>query len=97
MPNHFHLVVQPATDAALSLFIQWWMTSHVCAIISNTEAVGMWQGRSNQEFSDSARRTSPYHSPLFPSQSSPRWLSRARHGLALVKPSISETPIERLQ
>ena len=29
MPNHFHLIVQPATDAALSPFMQWWMTSHV--------------------------------------------------------------------
>ena len=29
MPNHFHLVAQPATQAALSSFMQWWMTSHV--------------------------------------------------------------------
>jgi REP element-mobilizing transposase RayT len=29
MPNHFHLVVQPATEAALSAFMQWWMKSHV--------------------------------------------------------------------
>ena len=28
IPNHFHLVVQPATVAALSGFMQWWMTSH---------------------------------------------------------------------
>jgi hypothetical protein len=27
MPNHFHLIVQPATEAALSPFMQWWMTS----------------------------------------------------------------------
>ena len=25
IPNHFHLVVQPVTDAALSPFMQWWM------------------------------------------------------------------------
>lgn len=29
MPNHFHLVLQPATVNALSPFMQWWMTSHV--------------------------------------------------------------------
>lgn len=29
IPNHFHLVVQPATEAALSPFMQWWMTGHV--------------------------------------------------------------------
>jgi Transposase and inactivated derivatives len=29
MPNHFHLVVQPATDVGLSPSMQWWMTSHV--------------------------------------------------------------------
>ena len=29
IPNHVHLVVQPATEGALSPFMQWWMTSHV--------------------------------------------------------------------
>lgn len=29
MPNHFHLVLQPATETTLSPFMQWWMTSHV--------------------------------------------------------------------
>jgi putative transposase len=28
MPNHFHLVLQPATAVTLSSFMQWWMTSH---------------------------------------------------------------------
>jgi putative transposase len=28
MPNHFHLVVQPATEATLCSFMQWLMTSH---------------------------------------------------------------------
>ncbi len=27
MPNHFHLVVQPANEATLSPFMQWWMTT----------------------------------------------------------------------
>lgn len=29
MPNHLHLVVQPATESTLSPFMQWWLTSHV--------------------------------------------------------------------
>jgi len=29
VPNHFHLVAQPVTEATLSPFMQWWMTSHV--------------------------------------------------------------------
>src|SRR5688500_12840220 len=28
MPNHFHLVVEPADQTALSQFMQWLLTSH---------------------------------------------------------------------
>lgn len=46
MPNHFHLVVQPATDAALSSFMQWWMTSHVRRYHQHYRSSGhVWQGR----------------------------------------------------
>ena len=46
MPNHFHLIVQPATDAALSLFMQWWMTSHVRRYHRHYRSHGhVWQGR----------------------------------------------------
>jgi putative transposase len=46
MPNHFHLVVQPATDTGLSPFMQWWMTSHVRRYHRHYRSHGhVWQGR----------------------------------------------------
>ena len=46
MPNHFHLVVQPATEATLSPFMQWWMTSHVRRYHQHYRSTGhVWQGR----------------------------------------------------
>jgi len=46
MPNHFHLVVQPATEATLSSFMQWWMTSHVRRYHQHYRSHGhVWQGR----------------------------------------------------
>ena len=46
MPNHFHLVVQPATEATLSPFMQWWMTSHVRRYHKHYRSHGhVWQGR----------------------------------------------------
>ena len=46
MPNHFHLVLQPATDGALSPFMQWWLTSHVRRYHRHYRSHGhVWQGR----------------------------------------------------
>jgi putative transposase len=46
MSNHFHLVVQPATEATLSPFMQWWMTSHVRRYHRHYRSHGhVWQGR----------------------------------------------------
>ena len=46
MPNHFHLVVQPPTVAALSGFMQCWMTSHVRRYHRHYRSHGhVWQGR----------------------------------------------------
>jgi putative transposase len=46
MPNHFHLVAQPETQAALSSFMQWWMTSHVRRYHQHYQSHGhIWQGR----------------------------------------------------
>ena len=46
MPNHFHLVVQPATAAALSGFMQWWMTSHARRYHRHYRIHGhVWHGR----------------------------------------------------
>ncbi len=46
MPNHFHLVVQPVTETALSSFMQWWMTSHVRRYHQHYRSHGhVWQGR----------------------------------------------------
>jgi len=46
MLNHFHLVVQPATEATLSPFMQWWMTSHVRRYHRHYRSTGhVWQGR----------------------------------------------------
>lgn len=45
-PNHFHVVLQPATEAALSPFMQWWMTSHVRRYHRHYRSHGhIWQGR----------------------------------------------------
>ena len=46
MPNHFHLVVQPASGSALSPFMQWWLTSHVRRYHQHYGGGGhVWQGR----------------------------------------------------
>jgi putative transposase len=46
MPNHFHLVLQPATADALSPIMQWWMTSHVRRYHRHYRSHGhVWQGR----------------------------------------------------
>lgn len=46
MPNHFHLVLQPARGSALSPFMQWWMTSHVRRYHRHYHSHGhVWQGR----------------------------------------------------
>ena len=46
MPNHFHLVLQPTHSAAISPFMQWWMTSHVRRYHRHYHSHGhVWQGR----------------------------------------------------
>jgi putative transposase len=46
MPNHFHLVVEPAHPTALSQFMQWLMTSHVRRYHQHYGTSGhVWQGR----------------------------------------------------
>ncbi|MBI2298530.1 MAG: transposase [Armatimonadetes bacterium] len=46
MPNHFHLVLQPALDGALSPFMQWLMTAHVRRYHRRHGGGGhVWQGR----------------------------------------------------
>ncbi|SLM49791.1 conserved protein of unknown function [Nitrospira japonica] len=46
MPNHFHVVVQPAAEAVLSSSMQWWMTSHVRRYHRHYRTHGhVWQGR----------------------------------------------------
>ena len=46
MPNHFHLIVQPAEGAPVSAFMQWWMTSHVRRYHEHYRSHGhIWQGR----------------------------------------------------
>jgi putative transposase len=46
MPNHFYLVLQPATEATLSTFMQWWMTCHVRRYHQHYRSHGhVWQGR----------------------------------------------------
>ncbi len=43
MPNHFHLVVEPAHQTALSQFMQWLLTSHVRRYYGTSGHI--WQGR----------------------------------------------------
>jgi len=46
MPNHFHLVVEPAHQTALSQFMQWLLTSHVRRYHKHYGGSGhIWQGR----------------------------------------------------
>ncbi len=46
MPNHFHAVLKPRTEGALSAFMQWWMTAHVRWQHSRSGGSGhLWQGR----------------------------------------------------
>lgn len=46
MPNHFHLVVEPAHQTALSQFMQWLLTSHVRRYHKHYGSSGhVWQGR----------------------------------------------------
>jgi REP-associated tyrosine transposase len=46
MPNHFHLVLEPAHQAALSQFMQWLLTSHVRRYHKHSGSTGhIWQGR----------------------------------------------------
>jgi putative transposase len=46
MPNHFHLVLEPAYRTALSEFMQWLLTSNVRRYHKHYGASGhIWQGR----------------------------------------------------
>lgn len=46
MPNHFHLVLQPADQNTLSKFMQWLLTSHVRRYHRHYQSSGhIWQGR----------------------------------------------------
>jgi len=46
MPNHFHLVLEPADQTALSQFMQWLLTSHVRRYHKHYGTSGhIWQGR----------------------------------------------------
>ena len=45
MPNHFHLVVEPAHPTALSQFMQWRLTT-TCAVITSIMVAAVTFGRS---------------------------------------------------
>ena len=46
MPNHFHLVLEPTHQTALSQFMQWLLTSHVRRYHKHYGGSGhVWQGR----------------------------------------------------
>ena len=46
MPNHFHLVLEPAHQTSLSQFMQWLLTSHVRRYHKHYGSSGhIWQGR----------------------------------------------------
>ena len=40
MPNHFHLVLQPGTDQALSDFMEWVTGQYACTFRHRTDTVG---------------------------------------------------------
>lgn len=46
MPNHFHFVLEPSHEKALSQFMQWLLTSHVRRYHKHYGGSGhIWQGR----------------------------------------------------
>ena len=46
MPNHFHLVVQPAADGDLSTWMHWLLNTHVRRYHQHHGSTGhIWQGR----------------------------------------------------
>ena len=46
MPSHFHVVLQPVTDKALSSFMRWWQTSYARWYHQHHRSRGhLWQGR----------------------------------------------------
>jgi len=46
MPNHFHLVLEPPHQTALSQFMKWLLTSHVRRYHKHSGSSGhIWQGR----------------------------------------------------
>jgi putative transposase len=46
MPNHFHFVIEPSDERALSRFMQWLLTSHVRRYHRHYGGSGhVWQGR----------------------------------------------------
>lgn len=46
LPNHFHAVVRPRSDGALSRMMQWWLTSYVRRVHKRNDTSGhLWQGR----------------------------------------------------
>jgi putative transposase len=93
MPNHFHLVVQPATDGALSSFMQWWMTSYVRRYHRHYRSHGhVWQGRFKSFPIQQEMHLLTVLHYVLRIQSAPG--GRARHGLALVEPALpaSERP-----
>ena len=46
MPNHFHLVLEPSTQVAMSKFMHWLLTSHVRRYHRHYDSSGhVWQGR----------------------------------------------------
>jgi putative transposase len=40
MPNHFHALVRPQTDAALSAYMQWVQCRYACYLRARTQTVG---------------------------------------------------------
>jgi putative transposase len=40
MPNHFHLLIEPRADGALSAFMQWVTGGYACALRRQTNTVG---------------------------------------------------------
>ena len=46
MPNHFHFILEPSDETALSRFMQWLLTSHVRRYHKHYGSSGhIWQGR----------------------------------------------------
>jgi putative transposase len=109
MPNHWHLVLKPTVDGAMSRFCQWLSLTHTQRYNSHYGTTGhghLYQGRyksfpvqDDEHFLSVCRyvERNPYTAELCDSPDAWRWgsLFRWKHGLARQKVLLASWPVPR--